>query len=133
MFCSNCGLKIDDDSTHCPYCGKPVVTVIDTTNDNEKTSSTNNETFDDINSSHSASNQSQKKVSSNDNSSGWWIVLGIFMPLIAFILFFVYRENMPKASKMCGIGALVGICINVVGIILYLILIFSISTSLMLI
>ena len=37
-----------------------------------------------------------------------WAILGFFFPLVGFILFLVWRNTKPKASKMSGIGALVG-------------------------
>lgn len=48
-----------------------------------------------------------------------WAVLGFFFPLVGFILFLVWKNDRKGDSKMAGIGALVGVCVNIAISILY--------------
>ena len=48
-----------------------------------------------------------------DSGSIGWAILGFFIPLVGLILFLVWKNTKPKCAKMAGIGALVGVCINI--------------------
>ena len=44
-----------------------------------------------------------------DSGSAWWGVLGAFFPTVGLILFLCWKDSMPKSAKSVGIGALVGV------------------------
>ena len=51
----------------------------------------------------------------NDKGGFWWGLLGFVVPLVGFILYLVFRNERPKTSKACGIGALINLCFNIFG------------------
>lgn len=49
------------------------------------------------------------------NAGSWgWIVLGIFIPLVGLILFLVWRKDKPLSAKASGIGAIIGVVLNII-------------------
>jgi hypothetical protein len=63
----------------------------------------------------------KKNVEPDSDSVGWGF-LGFFIPLVGLILWLVWKDEAPKKAKSLGIGALVSVCIDVVGGIIALIL-----------
>ena len=55
----------------------------------------------------------QQAAAPADSGSIGWAILGFFIPLVGLILFLVWKNTKPKCAKMAGIGALVGVCINI--------------------
>lgn len=50
-------------------------------------------------------------------SAGWWW-LGFFFPVIGLILWACLSSSEPEKAKKCGIGAIVGTIVSVVGFVL---------------
>lgn len=50
----------------------------------------------------------------NEKGSAGWLVLGLFFPVIGFILWLVWKDSKPGDSRMAGKGTLIGIVISVV-------------------
>ena len=48
-----------------------------------------------------------------------WGFLGFFIPIVGFILWPVGRDEKPKTAKSLGIGALVGVIIGFIFIVIY--------------
>ena len=48
-----------------------------------------------------------------------WGFLGFFIPLVGFILWLVWRDEKPKTAKSLGIGALVGVIIGFIFVVIY--------------
>jgi hypothetical protein len=48
-----------------------------------------------------------------DAGSIGWAILGFLIPLVGFILFFVWRNTKPQSAKMSLIGACVGLCLGI--------------------
>lgn len=57
-------------------------------------------------------------------SAGWWW-LGFFIPFIGFILWAVMNDSEPEKAKKCGIGAIVGVIVPVVIVILFYVIMFA--------
>lgn len=55
-----------------------------------------------------------------------WGILGFFLPIVGFILWLVWKDEHPARSRSAGIGCLVSVCLGVVGVILYVVLVFVI-------
>lgn len=43
-----------------------------------------------------------------------WAVLGFFIPIVGWILYFSWKNKKPGDAKMAGIGGLVGFCFNLI-------------------
>ena len=98
MFCPKCGAKVDSNAGFCSECGaslKGETSVAQTTT-----------------------------VSENEGSTFGWGVLGFFIPLAGLILFIMWKQERPKASKSAGIGALIRVIFNVVSCIIAFIVAF---------
>lgn len=84
-YCKNCGQQIDNNAAICPYCGV-------------------------------AQSNTPVKAPAGGNSStqnlGWGL-LGCCIPLVGLILFLVWKDEKPDASKAAGIGALVSVGVSV--------------------
>jgi hypothetical protein len=55
-----------------------------------------------------------KKVVVEDGSQIGWGILGFFIPLVGLILFLIWRDTKPAASKASGVGALIGFILNII-------------------
>lgn len=42
-----------------------------------------------------------------------WLILGLFFPLVGFILWLVWKDDKPDRSKAAGKGALIGVIVSV--------------------
>jgi len=56
----------------------------------------------------------KKKVSVENGSQIGWGILGFLIPLAGLILFLIWRDTKPDASKAAGIGAIIGFILNIV-------------------
>ncbi|MEJ6467458.1 hypothetical protein [Fusobacterium ulcerans] len=52
-----------------------------------------------------------------------WGFLGFFIPIVGFILWLVWRDEKPKTAKSLGIGALVGVIIGFIFVVIYFLII----------
>lgn len=64
--------------------------------------------------------------SAKEGGTVGWGILGFFIPIVGFILWLVWKDEHPARSRSAGIGCLVSICLGVVGVILYVVLVFVI-------
>ncbi len=55
----------------------------------------------------------------NNNFSFGWGVLGFFIPLVGLLLFILWGKDKPDQAKASGIGALIGIVLNLIIFIAY--------------
>ena len=94
MFCKNCGSQIDDRAVVCPNCGTPTENYVPQTG----------------------------KTNSADSRSAGFAVLCFFFPVIGLILYLVWKNEMPLRAKSCGKGALIGVIVYAVLVVLYIIL-----------
>ena len=103
MYCTKCGINIEDESTKfCPKCGSHV-------DPNENVQENMRYTKDGQSSSGSTGLQKQR--------SNWWYLLAIlFTPIGGIIAYFVIRNDDPSKAKNClilgfilfGIGLVFG-------------------------
>ena len=56
----------------------------------------------------------EKVVVSESGSQFGWGVLGFLIPIVGLILFLVWKDKKPSASKAAGIGALIGFVLNII-------------------
>lgn len=68
----------------------------------------------------------QSQQTDAEGSTVGWGILGFFIPIVGFILWLIWKDEHPARAKSAGIGCLVSICLGVVGVILYVVLVFVI-------
>ncbi len=99
MFCKICGKEINDNAVICPHCG----------------CATGNQT-------------PNVPIAPNPVDTGHigWGFLGFFFPIIGLILYLCWKGEKPITAKVVGKGALIGVIVEAVLIILYVLFIFVI-------
>lgn len=91
MFCRKCGQEIHDEAVICPHCGCSTGY-----NPNVNNSNTNG------------------IYNNDDSTSTGWMVLGIFFPVIALILYFVWKNEKPLRASSLIKGAIIGFIVSIV-------------------
>ncbi len=61
----------------------------------------------------------------NDSGSVWYLILGLFFPLIAIILYCFYSGTKPMTSKKLMYGFIIGYALSMMKIILFFFFFFS--------
>lgn len=127
----------------CPHCGGVIKTIFNFNNGEmpssftvSDTGETNrndlvqgvNYTLPSANRGAKSQNVSATQSQQNDSegSTVGWGILGFFIPIVGFILWLIWKDEHPARAKSAGIGCLVSICLGVVGVILYVVLVFVI-------
>lgn len=127
----------------CPHCGGVIKTIFNFNNGEmpssftvSDTGGTNrnslvqgvNYTLPSANRGSKSQNVSatQSQQTDSEGSTVGWGILGFFLPIVGFILWLVWKDEHPARSRSAGIGCLVSICLGVVGVILYVVLVFVI-------
>ena len=95
IICKTCGATVSDDETHCPYCDSLIEKPI---NESQKhqidtaygpyNSANNNEAIP-INTPKAMSNSKFYAL----------VVLSFLIPIVGWVLYFVYREDHPSSAK----------------------------------
>lgn len=49
---------------------------------------------------------------SQDKGNIAWGILGFFIPIVGWILYFVWKNTKPGDAKMAGLGGIIGFCFN---------------------
>lgn len=47
-----------------------------------------------------------------DKGNIGWAILGFFIPIVGWILYFSWKNSKPGNAKMAGIGGIAGFCFN---------------------
>lgn len=127
----------------CPHCGGVIKTIFNFNNGEmpssftvSDTGETNrndlvqgvNYTLPSANRGSKSQNVSatQSQQTDSEGSTVGWGILGFFIPIVGFILWLIWKDEHPAGAKSAGIGCLVSICLGVVGVILYVVLVFVI-------
>lgn len=127
----------------CPHCGGVIKTIFNFNNGEMPSSFTvsdtgetnRNDLVQGVNYTLPSANRGAKsqnvsatqsqQIDSEGSTVGWGI-LGFFIPIVGFILWLIWKDEHPARAKSAGIGCLVSICLGVVGVILYVVLVFVI-------
>jgi hypothetical protein len=59
-------------------------------------------------------NNEQRGPSPEDKGSVGFGILGFFLPLVGLILFLVWRKETPRKAKSAGLGALIGVVLEII-------------------
>ncbi len=105
MICQNCGTVVNDASARfCLNCGAPLTaqgTEPDYTNGGYQQPPYYQQPY-------------YQQPAPEDRGGCLWGGLGFLIPIVGLILYLVWRTERPNTAKACGIGALVGVIIEVV-------------------
>lgn len=85
-YCPSCGEKLDSDYSVCPHCGQTLV-----------------EEPSDV--------QGSNTHPLHHDAAFPWGLIGFIIPLLGLVLFLVWKEERPIASKAAGTGALVNVVV----------------------
>ncbi len=121
MFCKQCGKEIGEQDTFCPYCGASQAVADGSAQANSVPPQDNGaqyqqQQYQQYQQQQQYAYQQQQNV--QDSGSAGWGVLGFFFPLVGLILFLVWKDTKPRCAKSAGIGALVGVIVSVVFLII---------------
>lgn len=86
--CNSCGATVPDNATVCPYCGNAVTPT-------------------------QSSNALYQENRADDQPSTGLNVLSLFIPLVGWILYFVYKNETPVKAGSCAKWAWIGFGISV--------------------
>lgn len=128
----------------CPHCGGVIKTIFNFNNGENPTSFTVSDTGEtnrnslvqgvnytlpsngrNVQNGGLGASSTQVQSAKEGGTVGWGI-LGFFLPIVGFILWLVWKDEHPARSRSAGIGCLVSVCLGVVGVILYVVLVFVI-------
>ena len=98
-YCPNCGTQVKDNQNICQNCGENI-------NLNQP-----------------------KNLPTEEDSTIGYTVLGFVIPLAGLILYLIWMEEKPKASRSAGLGALLNVIMSIIGSILIFIIIFILMAS----
>lgn len=127
----------------CPHCGGVIKTIFNFNNGEMPSSFTvsdtgetnRNDLVQGVNYTLPSANRgaksqnvsaTQSQQTDSEGSTVGWCILGFFIPIVGFILWLILKDEHPARAKSAGIGCLVSICLGVVGVILYVVLVFVI-------
>lgn len=127
----------------CPHCGGVIKTIFNFNNGEMPSSFTVSDTGETnrndlvqgvnytlLSANRGAKSQNvsatQSQQTDSEGSTVGWGILGFFIPIVGFILWLIWKDEHPARAKSAGIGCLVSICLGVVGVILYVVLVFVI-------
>ena len=104
--CRNCSTSLDLSVSYCEQCGENNPHYIKPTNKDRE------EYQQSPSSSSSSYNRPYARPLVQEGSGVGWLFLGLFFPLIGFILYFVFKKERPVASKQSLTGAIIGFVIG---------------------
>ena len=127
----------------CPHCGGVIKTIFNFNNGEMPSSFTvsdtgetnRNDLVQGVNYTLPSANRgaksqnvsaTQSQQTDAEGSTVGWGILGFFIPIVGFILWLIWKDEHPARAQSAGIGCLVSICLGVVGVILYVVLVFVI-------
>jgi hypothetical protein len=55
----------------------------------------------------------ERKIDADDAPSTLFTVLGVFLPLVGFIIWLCLKDTSPQKAKSAGKGAIIGVCVNI--------------------
>lgn len=111
--CSSCKHQVTDNYEACPYCGS--FNLVQDDSLYESNMIEHGSLMQQIEESKKQNNQFySSRPYDDDRGSMGWTLLGIIIPIVGIILYFVWKNSKPCTAKMAGIGGLLGCIINLI-------------------
>lgn len=114
MFCKYCGKEIDENAAFCPFCGAEQ-------RDESAGQEEQPRQAPPYGQPHYPPYQQPYRDPADARSGGFAFLCFLF-PVIGLILYLVWKDTMPLRAKSCGKGALIGVIVYAVFLILCIIL-----------
>lgn len=54
-----------------------------------------------------------KQILVKDSDSFWWLIFGLFLPIVAVVLYIIWRAKKPMCAKRLIFGAIISLCVLV--------------------
>ena len=70
-----------------------------------------------------------RPAATQDGKSAGFAVLCFFFPVVGLILYLVWKDSLPLRAKSCGKGAIIGVIVYVVFVIIYAIIAVAILSN----
>lgn len=129
--CNMCGCQVDDKFTTCPNCGNPNLTVDMPVQGQVMQQPVQQPVPGPVPGPVQQPMMGQQPMPGqmmgqqpmpgpmmqpavNQKGSIGWAVLGFFIPIVGWILYFCWKSSKPGDAKMAGIGGLAGFAFNLV-------------------
>lgn len=93
IYCSACGTELYEGQEFCPYCGKKSLLIKSGNSAIYSTTKTSYNTID-------------------DSGGVLWSLIGFLFPIIGLIMYISLSDTKPQRAKDAGIGALIGIMLG---------------------
>lgn len=91
IYCQKCGTQNPEIAAFCNKCGADLKRL----------------------SNNTPSATYQPVTSSSEDSAGiGWIILALLLPIVGFILYFVWKSNYPKKASHILVAAIIGFVVN---------------------
>lgn len=91
IYCQKCGTQNPEIAAFCNKCGADLKRLSnDRTDAVYQTAAVNNE----------------------DSAGVGWIILALLLPIVGFILYFVWKSNYPKKASHILVAAIIGFVVN---------------------
>ncbi len=104
-FCTNCGNQLEDYYNVCPNCGIPSPKIGST----EKTSDNHSYYY------YNNTQVTNPTVPVQQNGIQFgWVVLGFFIPIVGWILWYFWNDTKPETAKAAGIAGIIGFILNII-------------------
>ena len=120
MQCKRCGANINEGTNYCSVCGE-----FNPVNPYTNQPANNGYSFQQQMNNGQQYNQQMYNGQqynppfapynpnvTNDSGSIGWGILGFFIPLVGWILFFIWKNSKPQTAKVAGIGGVIGFIVN---------------------
>ena len=123
MYCKHCGKEITDETKFCPFCGgaQEDVNASQKAQANASQDTWQNNQYQAQNQQYNG--QQQYAPQTQDARSGGFAFLCFLFPIVGLILYLVWKDTLPLRAKSCGKGAIIGVIVEVVFNILYIVII----------
>ncbi len=66
--------------------------------------------------------EEKRKTSEVDAPNIGFAILGFFFPVVGFVLYLVWLQELPLKAKSCGKGALISVIVSAALVVLYIII-----------
>lgn len=120
MQCKRCGANLNEGTNYCSVCGEfnPINPITNQPSNNGysfQQQMNNGQQYGQQQYNNQQYGQQFVPYNPNqsyDSGSIGWGILGFLIPIVGWILFFVWKNTKPQSAKVAGIGGVIGFVVN---------------------